>query len=64
MYLYRAVENSGDIIEFRFRQRCKLTAAKRFLRKVLEQLTRPVLGSLAFLQYQSGFATKLSNLIG
>jgi transposase-like protein len=41
MYLYRAIDSSGDTVEFWFSGRRNLTAAKRFLRKALKRHGRP-----------------------
>jgi transposase-like protein len=41
MYLYRAIDSSGDTVEFWFSERRNLTAAKRFLRKALTRHGRP-----------------------
>jgi transposase-like protein len=41
MYLYRAVDSSGDTVEFWFSERHNLSAAKRFLRKALKRHGRP-----------------------
>jgi putative transposase len=41
MYLYRAIDSSGDTVEFWFSERRNLTAAKRFLRKALKRHGRP-----------------------
>jgi transposase-like protein len=41
MYLYRAIDSSGDTVEFRFSERRNLVAAKRFLRKALTHHGRP-----------------------
>jgi transposase-like protein len=41
MYLYRAIDNNGDTIEFWFSERRNLAAAKRFLRKALQRHGRP-----------------------
>jgi len=41
MYLYRAIDNNGDTVEFLFSERRNLTAAKRFLRKALKRHGRP-----------------------
>ena len=41
MYLYRAIDSSGDTVEFWFSERRNLTAAKRFLRKALQRHGRP-----------------------
>jgi transposase-like protein len=41
MYLYRAIDGSGDTIEFWFSERRNLTAAKRFLLKALKRHGRP-----------------------
>jgi transposase-like protein len=41
MYLYRAIDSSGDTVEFWFSERRNLTAAKRFLRKALKRHDRP-----------------------
>jgi putative transposase len=38
MYLYRAIDSSGDTIEFWFSERRNLTAAKRFLLKALKRI--------------------------
>jgi putative transposase len=40
-YLYRAIDSSGDTIEFWFSERRNLAAAKRFLRKALKRHCRP-----------------------
>jgi putative transposase len=41
MYLYRAIDNHGDTVEFWFSERRNLAAAKRFLRKALKRHGRP-----------------------
>jgi transposase-like protein len=41
MYLYRAIDSSGDTVEFWFSDRRNLAAAKRFLRKALKRHGRP-----------------------
>lgn len=41
MYLYRAIDSSGDTVEFWFSERRNLAAAKRFLRNALERHGRP-----------------------
>jgi transposase-like protein len=41
MYLYRAIDSSGDTIEFWFGERRNLTAAKRILLKALKRHGRP-----------------------
>ena len=41
MYLYRAIDSSGDTVEFWFSERRNLAAAKRFLRKALKRHGRP-----------------------
>ncbi len=41
MYLYRAIDSSGDTVEFWFSEKRNLTAAKRFLRKALKRHGRP-----------------------
>ncbi len=41
MYLYRAIDSSGDTVECWFSERRNLTAAKRFLRKALKRHGRP-----------------------
>ena len=41
MYLYRAIDGHGDTVEFWFRERRNLTAAKRFLGKALKRHGRP-----------------------
>jgi transposase-like protein len=41
MYLYRAIGRNGDTVEFWFRERRDLPAAKRFLRKALKRHGRP-----------------------
>ncbi|WP_376771074.1 IS6 family transposase [Microvirga soli] len=41
MYLYRAIDSSGDTIEFWFSKRRNLTAAKRFLLKAMKRHGRP-----------------------
>lgn len=40
-YPYRAIDSNGDTVEFWFSERRNLTAAKRFLRKVLKRQGRP-----------------------
>jgi transposase-like protein len=40
-YLYRAIDSHGDTVEFWLSERRNLTAARRFLRKALEQHGRP-----------------------
>lgn len=40
-YLYRAIDSSGDTVEFWFSERRNLAAAKRFLRKALNRHGRP-----------------------
>jgi putative transposase len=40
-YLYRAIDSSGDTVEFWFSERRNLAAAKRFLRKALNRNGRP-----------------------
>jgi transposase-like protein len=40
-YLYRAIDNNGETVEFWFSERRNLTAAKRFLRKALMRHGRP-----------------------
>jgi transposase-like protein len=40
-YLYRAIDNHGDTVEFWFSERRDLIAAKRFLRKALKRHGRP-----------------------
>jgi transposase-like protein len=40
-YLYRAIDSSGDTVEFWFGERRNLTAAKRFLCKALKRHGRP-----------------------
>lgn len=40
MYLYRAIDSSGDTVEFWFSEKRNLTAAKRFLRKALKRHDR------------------------
>ncbi|WP_134495519.1 IS6 family transposase [Microvirga pakistanensis] len=40
-YLYRAIDNHGDTVEFWFSERRNLIAAKRFLRKALKRHGRP-----------------------
>ncbi|EIM31136.1 transposase [Microvirga lotononidis] len=40
-YLYRAIDNHGDTVEFWFSERRDLVAAKRFLRKALKRHGRP-----------------------
>jgi hypothetical protein len=40
-YLYRAIDSSGDTVEFWFSERRNLPAAKRFLRKALTRHGRP-----------------------
>jgi transposase-like protein len=37
MYLYRAIDNLGDTVEFYFSEQRDLVAAKRFLAKALER---------------------------
>src|SRR3954447_6053191 len=41
MYLYRAIDNHGDTVEFWFSERRNLAAAKRFLSKALTRHGRP-----------------------
>ena len=41
IYLYRAIDSSGDAVEFWFSERRNLTAAKRFLRMALKRHGRP-----------------------
>jgi transposase-like protein len=41
MYLYRAIDNNGDTVEFWLSERRNLTAAKRFLSKALKRHGRP-----------------------
>jgi transposase-like protein len=41
MYLYRAIDSSGDTVEFWFSERRNLTAAKRFLARALKRHGRP-----------------------
>jgi transposase-like protein len=41
MYLYRALDDVGDTVEFFFSERRDLPAAKRFFRKALERHGRP-----------------------
>jgi transposase-like protein len=41
MYLYRAIDSSGDTVEFWFSERRNLAAAKRFLIKALKRHGRP-----------------------
>jgi putative transposase len=41
MYLYRAIDNNGDTVEFHFSEDRDLPAAKRFFRKALERHGRP-----------------------
>jgi transposase-like protein len=41
MYLYRAIDNNGDTVEFWFSERRNLTAAKQFLSKALKRHGRP-----------------------
>jgi transposase-like protein len=40
-YLYRAIDSTGDTVEFWFSERRNLTAAKRFLSKALKRHGRP-----------------------
>jgi transposase-like protein len=40
-YLYRAIDGTGDTVEFWFSERRNLTAAKRFLLKALKRHGRP-----------------------
>jgi transposase-like protein len=40
-YLYRAIDNNGDTVEFWFSEKRNLAAAKRFLRKALSRHARP-----------------------
>jgi transposase-like protein len=40
-YLYRAIDSTGDTVEFWFSERRNLAAAKRFLRKALKRHGRP-----------------------
>jgi transposase-like protein len=39
--LYRAIDSTGDTVEFWFSERRNLTAAKRFLRRALKRHGRP-----------------------
>ncbi|MBD2750636.1 IS6 family transposase [Microvirga sp. BT688] len=41
MYLYRAIDNHGDTVEFWFSERRNLAAAKRFLSEALKRHGRP-----------------------
>jgi transposase-like protein len=41
MYLYRAVDSHGDMVEFWFSERRNLAAAKRFLHRALKRHGRP-----------------------
>jgi transposase-like protein len=41
MYVYRAIDSAGDMVEFWFSERRNLTAAKRFLRNALKRHGRP-----------------------
>ena len=41
MYLYRAIDSTGDTVEFWFSEWRNLAAAKRFLRKALKRHGRP-----------------------
>src|SRR6478736_3135462 len=41
MYLYRAIDNDGDTVEFWFSERRNRTAAKRFLNKAHKRHGRP-----------------------
>jgi transposase-like protein len=41
MYLYRAIDNHGDTVDFWFNERRNLAAAKRFLSKALKRHGRP-----------------------
>lgn len=41
MYLYRAIDNLGDTVEFFFSEQRDLVAAKRFIRKALNRHGRP-----------------------
>ena len=41
MYLYRAIDNVGDTVEFFFSENRDLPAAKRFIRKALNRHGRP-----------------------
>lgn len=41
MYLYRVIDSNGSTVEFCFKQRRNLTAAKRFLRKALQRSGHP-----------------------
>lgn len=41
MYLYRAIDNNGDTVEFWFSERRNLAAAKRFLSRALKRHGRP-----------------------
>jgi putative transposase len=41
MYLYWAIDNNGNTVEFCFSERRNLTAAKRFLRTALQRHGRP-----------------------
>lgn len=41
MYLYRAIDSNGNMVEFWFSERRKLTAAKRFPHMALKRHGRP-----------------------
>jgi putative transposase len=41
MYLYRAIDNVGDTVEFWFSEQRDLPSAKRFFRKALARHGRP-----------------------
>ncbi|MBV2145123.1 IS6 family transposase, partial [Falsochrobactrum sp. TDYN1] len=41
LYLYRAIDNNGNTVEFLFSRNRDLKAAKRFIRKVLARYGRP-----------------------
>src|SRR3712207_5581878 len=41
MYLYRAIDNNGDTVEFWFSEQRNLTPAKQFLHKALDRHGRP-----------------------
>ena len=41
LFLYRAIDSNGDMVEFYFRKDREVTAAKRFIRKALSRHGRP-----------------------
>src|SRR5215213_219313 len=41
MYIYRAIDSNGNMVEFWFSERRNMAAAKRFLRRALKRHGRP-----------------------